>query len=151
MNRILLMGLLAMSVCACEAQDTDELGDRAVVQTSAINRDGRLVGRWRVVHAEVSGTILPDEVIAPLRFEFDDSTVSHNYLTGRTVPYQVGPEPGWISFTSQLVEDGIYRLEGDLLMICSGPAGSDRPGGFRTTRENRYMLWALKRVESADR
>ncbi len=42
---------------------------------------------------------------------------------------------------------GIYRLDGDKLVICVGIGGGDRPTEFKTTKDDQAFLDNLERVK----
>lgn len=42
-------------------------------------------------------------------------------------------------------QKGIWRIDGDRMLVCYGPPGGDRPTDFTAARGSGRMLWTLKR------
>jgi uncharacterized protein (TIGR03067 family) len=48
-------------------------------------------------------------------------------------------------------QKGIYKLEGDTLIVCDSLPGEPRPTEFKSTKENGWELTRFKRLEKVDR
>jgi uncharacterized protein (TIGR03067 family) len=117
--------LLAVGVLAAGAAPKD----------NPITHDkGNLAGIWVAVEVEVLGQRLPDAAVKKASFRFDANTVviSGSLGPSEPLPYTIDPRSKpkkidikmpaggpWEGATSE----GIYRFEGNKLMICLNTGG----------------------------
>lgn len=113
----------------------------------------KILGTWRVLDANFYGVSLEEkELLTYMPFEFEDTKARITY-EGQLLEtgYAINPDahPKQIDlFTDDLVLQGIYRLDGDILTICLPTSGSqaDRPTEFKSDGENHQnALLTLKR------
>ena len=120
----------------------------------------KLQGTWQVTkfidHSEEAA---PAEEIAHFTFEFkgdhlvirkdkDDRGKQMKY----TLDASKKPKAIDIDMGGPVVSEGIYKLDGEKLMICviAGSRGGKtaaRPSEFKASKRNKYSLFVLKKVK----
>lgn len=117
-----------------------------------------LEGEWHFESLEVDGAAMPASILAQSRLLIDgdrfrtespeatydgifrlDVEANPSHID---IEFVEGPEAGNWSY-------GIFRLDGDDLLLCLGLVGSDRPKTFATTRGSGHGLERLRRSSSA--
>jgi uncharacterized protein (TIGR03067 family) len=109
----------------------------------------KLQGTWAVVKWELDGDDLT-ELTKEVRFTFDGDRLAYSmgdYVGSRWyIELSSMSAPRAITRTSedkQRVKEGIYRLEGDRLIICEGKRGR-RPTQFNSV--GRFLLIEMRRL-----
>jgi uncharacterized protein (TIGR03067 family) len=117
-----------------------------------------LEGEWRFDALEVDGAEVPASMMSGSRLLIDGDRSRMESAEGIyegiftidveatpahiDVEFVAGPEVGnW--------SHGIFRLDGDELLLCIGVVGSRRPTTFATTRGSGHALERLRRSSSA--
>ena len=68
-----------------------------------------------------------------------------------TFTLDVGHQPGWIDVNPTQggpARQGIYRIEGPLLLFCLAEQGRPRPTAFDTAPDTGHFLFVLRRKRS---
>jgi uncharacterized protein (TIGR03067 family) len=112
----------------------------------------RLQGTWRVVRIEKSGTPVPAELAGTVRYIFDGERVTLMEGVAKAgagvIRLDPAADPKTFDFTATegpqngAAALGIYRVEGDTLMMC---LGDERPSEFTGATE--AALVELTRIE----
>jgi len=110
-----------------------------------------LQGAWVVQRVEYKG----EEVagLAGARAVIDGDQVAIESPGARAVSsmtLDLGKDPAWMDTTNSTGTTlAIYRLDGDQLWICAGPANAetDRPADFATSADSEAMLFEYKRAD----
>jgi uncharacterized protein (TIGR03067 family) len=118
-----------------------------------------LEGEWRFTSLEIDGTPMPSTMLGSSRLLIDGDRFRTELPEGVydgeftidveadpphiDIEFVEGPETGSWSY-------GIYRLDGDDLVLCLGLAGASRPARFATAEGSGHALERLQRM-SADR
>jgi uncharacterized protein (TIGR03067 family) len=114
----------------------------------------QLQGCWTVVKAEQAGVAIPPDPSIRHAFTFTADEATHEDGGGRKVTgYKLDPakKPAHIDLTPKDGPDkgktfkGIYELKGDMLRLCFAPPDEDRPAAFSSKKDERFMLFELKR------
>lgn len=106
----------------------------------------RLQGTWVVIHNEEKGVPLTEMAGALFHFEGDrfhigNETGSERFAIDETTsPKRIDFDDGRLPMIR-----GIYRFDGDRLVICSGDAGDPRPTEFKTSFFSGDVLTVLER------
>jgi uncharacterized protein (TIGR03067 family) len=108
----------------------------------------QLEGRWLVLRNEIKKQAIPAMrgrlfIFQEKTFRIDTDKGSEGYsLDEKTDPKSIdfndGRSPAIL---------GIYKLEGDSLVICTGAPGAKRPKEFKTSRSSGTVLTELKRTK----
>jgi uncharacterized protein (TIGR03067 family) len=109
-----------------------------------VNDGTALQGEWEIVSAESNGEPPPPGLLNGARFAFSGNRLT---LIGKEGEFQIdaSKNPRQIDFIcGGNRQVGIYRLEGDRLLLCVGPA-DDRPREFKTKPRTDHSLFVLKR------
>jgi uncharacterized protein (TIGR03067 family) len=149
MNQVSLMGVFAVLVV-----HTVALGQTAE-STAEIQK---FQGAWRVVELVEDGQVIPDEAIkTTLPTGGRAQIVSNTFVFTSPLTKKKGAKvfsvdptvyPKAIVVSSLNTPDGwgIYRFEGERLVICmSDPAVSPRPTDFSSRPGSKHMLMVLER------
>ena len=109
----------------------------------------KLQGAWLLTALERDGRTLPMLGNLQIKLVFRGDNVTFEYPDHTevgTYRLQVGSNPKTIDVLAELdTSRGIYRLEGDSLVICGVPAGQERPAEFATKPGTKQILYRLKR------
>ncbi len=112
------------------------------------------MGEWWVERIEQDGGVFhkkgPTEFEWTAKFTADKWTVSLGrttiadqsaaYFQNGTV-FEIDLSPG----EPKTMRKGIWKLDGDVLLICYGASGADRPTDFTAPKDSGRRLWTLKR------
>ena len=112
-------------------------------------------GEWWVEKIVDDGGLLhkkgPTKVEWTTRFTSDKMIVSHagrNTIADQRVAYfqngtvfEIDLSPG----DPKTMRKGIWKIDGDLLLLCYGAPGADRPADFTAREGSGRRLWTLKR------
>jgi len=119
---------------------------------------GRLDGTWRVTSMQVGGVEVVGER-TELLIEYKNGEfawVNADSHAGKIAVIDPSRTPKEVDYTFKDGPDqgkvlkAIYKLDGDTLTDCFGPAGTDRPKEFKSTAENGLYLITYKRVKKED-
>lgn len=112
----------------------------------------KLAGTWNVVSMERAGQKAPEEQLKAIDLRI---VIQGNKLSAQagkatsesTFVIDPGKQPRTIDTTDRnnKLEKGIYRLEGDLLTICTSETGGERPTEFATKAGVAQLMFVLKR------
>jgi uncharacterized protein (TIGR03067 family) len=118
----------------------------------------RFQGTWQLVHAETDGEAAPADRVAKTRVTIEGGT--HTVRLGgdvvvHQVPFEIDPTTSPKSVVDTLPDGrtirGIYQLDGDILISCTGAIDGERPAEFTTKRGSGRTLRIFRRVGSADK
>jgi uncharacterized protein (TIGR03067 family) len=105
----------------------------------APNDHVQIHGSWRAVSGERQGKVIPPAEIGVVRVKFTGNEVEAIFPNGTVIgPFTLNPtaEPREITIVDRndnnVVMKGIYRFDGDRLVLCIGDATDDRPTKFAT-------------------
>jgi uncharacterized protein (TIGR03067 family) len=109
-----------------------------------------LQGVWTVESAYDRGEKVPADKFAKLTITFkgDKATSSAHPDDPLTIKLDPEKKPAAIDLIrDKMVALGVYELDGDTLKLCYAdfPVGKPRPKGLVSTKENKGMLFVLKR------
>lgn len=98
----------------------------------------KLEGSWKVVAAEKKGEPAPKDVIEkapPFVFKGNKMLHKEKDKPAEEATIRLDPARKHMDFTydrggKQVVSKGHYKLDGDMLQICLGDEGKDRPAEF---------------------
>lgn len=114
-----------------------------------------LRGSWRVIECIEAGEDArdPDDDEKFLWFT-DDLIVSGDKWAAWDMPYSCSGQPnkGVLQITREdqrepWVANAIFAITGDELRVCMGSKPTDRPTGFESTPENRYVFYRAVRCD----
>ncbi|HLW65597.1 MAG TPA: TIGR03067 domain-containing protein [Gemmataceae bacterium] len=129
------------------------------VPRDQIQRDDleQLQGTWKVEKVETAGQVLPANALGELRMVFEGNNLT--MMMDKTAREKsrftlMEGEPPGIDIeqprgAGMETVKGIYRLEEDMLTICTNEGGGGqgmRPKNFETKGNDRVVLIVLKRV-----
>ena len=146
--KALLCLLAALSLAACAAVTPPiATASPAVRAANELPEPFQaLQGAWVVKSAHLGSTPMRDKIgvkahIDGNRFWFDgDSGHEVLDLDASAAPFRID---FWERGTAV---QGIYRIEGNTLSVCSAPPGVSRPDGFDSSTDSRYILFVAERV-----
>lgn len=133
---LLLLAILTFGSRICAAEEKPELaGDYSQLQ-----------GRWLVLRNEIKKQATPGMhgrffIFQENTFRIDTDKGSEGYSVDekanpKSIDFDDGRSP---------VIRGIYKIEGDSLVICTGAPGAKRPKVFKTSIWSGTVLTELKR------
>jgi uncharacterized protein (TIGR03067 family) len=148
-----LLLILAVGLLLAADDPKDEAKEKAVKEELK-----KLEGSWEVVQMERAGERLPPEKVKALNMQmiFKEKQVFSKIGgaiggTATEASYQIDPtqEPKTIDVTDKNkdLSRGIYKLDGELLTVCSARPGRDRPTEFKTSPGSDQLLLVLKKVK----
>jgi uncharacterized protein (TIGR03067 family) len=106
----------------------------------------RLQGAWVVVHNEIMGAPTPQlhgrvHFYEGRRFHLDTDSGSEEFrVDEQSNPKRIDFDDGRLPLIQ-----GIYKLEGDRLTVCTNSPGRPRPEAFATAPGSRIILTILNR------
>jgi uncharacterized protein (TIGR03067 family) len=120
--------------------------------------DEKLKGTWLLTEGEIGGKTIPQEELKKnniVKFGAGKITTSEEGKPDDKVEtqYKVDPakKPKTIDITPETPERGvilgIYEIEGDVLRICVGRPGKERPTKFESKPDSGHALTVLKRMK----
>jgi len=118
---------------------------------SAVAASAELQGTWVITRVEYKGEDVAG--MAGTRAVVDGDQVAIESPGARAVSsmtLDLGKDPAWMDTTNSTGTTlAIYRLDGDQLWICAGPANAetDRPADFATSADSEAMLFEYKRAD----
>lgn len=117
-----------------------------------------LEGEWQYESLEVDGRTMPAAMLAASRLLIDGDRFRMESADGTfegifaldveadpseiDIEFVEGPEAGNWSY-------GLFRLDGDALILCLGLVGAERPRAFATSQGSGHALERLRRSSSA--
>lgn len=119
------------------------------------------VGRWNVAAVEWDGTPVDGQFLSPLQVEYRGDGSWAVLFKGRAVAEGTSvnhPDESPKSFEMATLGSegiapsryaGIYRIEGDVRVLCIVPARERRPADFSAPRRSGRMLVTLRRARAA--
>lgn len=141
-----LLATLTLAACAAVTPPIGT-GTPAVRATTELPEAFRaLQGVWVVKTAQRGSSPMREKIgvkahVDGNRFWFDgDSGHEVLDLDASTAPNRID---FWGGGTAV---QGVYRVEGDTLSVCSSPPGVSRPAGFDPRADSRYILFVAERV-----
>jgi uncharacterized protein (TIGR03067 family) len=149
--RVVGAAVVVMIAVACAAVGAPRPKDKG--------GDGRTpvdppTGEWSVERVLVNGQVAhskkPTEVGWTAKFTSDKWTLSLGDATiaaTRVVCHQNGTvfEIDLVPEDPKTMRKGIWRVDGDILMVCVGKPGGDRPTDFTAPKESGRNLFSMKR------
>lgn len=134
--------LLVVSAPSCVPRAADT---HTAAATDLSGDYDALRGAWTVTHNEMLKMTLHEMhgrefIFEGDRFRLDGDTGTEQFvLDGSNSPKRID----FISGAS--VIRGIYKLEGDVLTLCTAPPGVARPTSFESALDSRVILTILER------
>lgn len=104
-------------------------------------------GTWIVTHNEIAKIVLPEMhgrhfIFRDNQFHLDGDTRTETFVLDEK------SDPKRIDFISgSSVIKGIYKLQKNVLTLCTAPPGTARPSRFGSSRDSRVILTIVKRIE----
>jgi uncharacterized protein (TIGR03067 family) len=128
----------------------------APVPDAAEEAKKKILGSWVVVSGENRGRPLPPEEIAALRVVIteDKFILRWSPQKSATFSYSLDPTTDPKQFDTTCLDEGfkgivcrgIYKFEGDHLVLCKNTRGTnDRPKDYKTSVQSGFALYELKR------
>jgi uncharacterized protein (TIGR03067 family) len=128
------------------------------VQAQSEDDQKRILGKWKVVQAEVNGATVPADKIQYARYTFErDKLITGDGGKREEKNYKLittaNPKALDITFPSPVNKGktetwpGIYRFTRDGLVICFSNTSKTRPAEFRTRANSGQIMMMLARDE----
>ena len=114
-----------------------------------VGDEQRLQGSWVVVHNELMRSPTPElhgrvHIYKGRRFHLDTDGGSEEFrIDEQSSPKRIDFDDGRLPLIQ-----GIYKLDGDRLTVCTGAPGKRRPTDFATSLGSRSILTILVRQSS---
>jgi uncharacterized protein (TIGR03067 family) len=144
--------LLLVGIVSCD--NSPEPPSRSSIPTKvagAVNAASVLEGTWQVVSVEAMGEPTSAFVGSKMIITKDTVTwyISDLHIRRNELKTNSEVDPKWLDQckNGRQLELGIYKFQGDRLVICSADAGHPRPPTFTTGKDNHRMLTVLKRLD----
>jgi uncharacterized protein (TIGR03067 family) len=135
------------AVCLLTACANVRIAPVAARTGPLVGDEQRLQGSWIVTHNELMHTDTPwllgrVHIYFGRRFRLDTDTGSEEFrIDEQRDPKRIDFDDG----RRPLIQ-GIYKLEGDRLTVCTGAPGTPRPSAFTTSYWNKSILTILVRL-----
>jgi uncharacterized protein (TIGR03067 family) len=131
----------------------------AAAQDDAVKKElKKFQGTWEAVSGESAGKPQPPESVEGLTVTFQgDKFVSKKgdkVLQEGTIKIDPAKSPRQIDVIASSGPEadkaqlGIYKFEGDRLIICGTPAGGQRPTAFKTDGDEKAHLIVARRAKA---
>lgn len=142
-----------------------EIPGTQALMVSRVSETQQLMGDWEITEIRARGRLTPVEVLrerkAKLTFRNARDGDIGPLLKGKVMAdLQTGPDSKrsvYVQFNGEnqinfvddqeRVELGIYKIDGDTLIICFAPQGEPRPKNFAHVDDNRLWQFKLKRAK----
>ncbi|OAI48652.1 hypothetical protein AYO44_06730 [Planctomycetaceae bacterium SCGC AG-212-F19] len=142
MRKSLLVVPFVALLVGCQGDDSVTKEEKAALK-----------GKWQVVSVDDSAMKVPGNLVKGMYWTFseDKLTVSVGGQVEEAV-YTINPTKKPKQFNSDLAEPkqmakGIYKLDGDTLVICISTAYRDRPQAFEPDKQLKSSVIRLERVK----
>jgi uncharacterized protein (TIGR03067 family) len=140
--------LLCLSTCvllsACATNRTPSV---SATTGPLVGDEQRLQGSWKVIHNEIMRRQTPElfgrvHIYSGRRFRLDTDKGSEDFrIDAQSEPKRIDFDDG-----HHPPIQGIYKIDGDQLTLCTGAPGAPRPTNFTTSQWNKSILTVLVRV-----
>jgi uncharacterized protein (TIGR03067 family) len=140
--------VVALAVCAVGAQDDATKKDLKAME-----------GTWAVTVHEFGGEKVSEDQNKQFNGKLVVKDGKYTVFTGDmkigagTIKLDASKTPKHVDAVSDEGADkgkamqGIYKIEGETMMVCFGQPGSDRPTEFKTKKDTTQMLLSYKRAK----
>jgi uncharacterized protein (TIGR03067 family) len=140
--------VVALAVCAVGAQDDASKKDLKAME-----------GTWAVTVHEFGGEKLSEEQNKQFNGKLVVKDGKYTVYMGDTkigagtVKLDASKTPRHVDAISSEGDEkgkampGIYKFEGETMMVCFGQPGGDRPTEFKTKKDTQQILLSYKRVK----
>ncbi len=138
-------------------------GARAKVDPNPKKELEKLKGKWQAVEMEFAGEAIPEDGAKRFGMEFtaDKVTMKGKLAAGgagflirdgeETYAFKIDPSKKKAEMDIEIKENepakGIYKFDGDTLIVCIDYSRSDRPTDFATKDKPAFGMYKLKRVK----
>lgn len=154
MTGLMAAFVFAMLVGGSLAQDNSKDNAKVKPKDDPTKKDlEKVQGVWQLVVLEVNGKSQEDDFIQKTKVTFKGEMTSHPDRDGNTVEatfkFDASKKPTTIDFTPSAggdagkVHAGLYKLDGDTLILSLSKPGDDRPTELK--KDGSYIYAELKR------